>query len=149
SVQISYYIQGLYGTLYIDESNSDKTAFVYHHIATILLQFIGYRLGLIKGGVMLEFMHDCNDVLLHLAKIFNYLHHSNVMLVTRICMYSYFIFYSALYNAYDYFPVDMPFSVTFLFLLCSIAFLNIYWMILIFKVFYKILFDRSNAKDIR
>ncbi|KAF0987861.1 hypothetical protein HZS_364, partial [Henneguya salminicola] len=71
--QTAYYIQGLYGTLFVDSRNTDRNAFIYHHVVAICLQLLSYGLGFINAGVMIEVLHDCNDVLLHLAKIFNYL----------------------------------------------------------------------------
>ncbi|CAN0439062.1 unnamed protein product, partial [Discosporangium mesarthrocarpum] len=57
----------------LDTKRSDFWQMFVHHWATLLLLAFSWLLNLVRIGSLILLCHDCSDIFLELAKIFNYL----------------------------------------------------------------------------
>ena len=59
-------------TLFYDNKRKDFNEQVIHHIATLSLLVLSYVSQFTRVGALVMLYHDCSDVFLELAKLFNY-----------------------------------------------------------------------------
>jgi ceramide synthetase len=72
-VQCGFYLHSIYGTLYMDYKRKDFYAMLIHHILTMTLIFVSYATRHHKVGLLVLFCHDITDIWLELAKASHYL----------------------------------------------------------------------------
>ncbi|KAF1741370.1 LOW QUALITY PROTEIN: hypothetical protein MXB_2676 [Myxobolus squamalis] len=67
--QIAYYIHLFYYSIFIDTFKADTLLMTFHHILTLFLQITSYEIGYVFLGILVEFLHDANDIILNTTKI--------------------------------------------------------------------------------
>ncbi|XP_065841448.1 ceramide synthase 1-like [Oscarella lobularis] len=165
--QLGFYVHSFYATFFMDDIRKDFLIMVAHHVISIFL--IGFSLAVRYHfiGVLLIFLHDCNDVLLEYSKCMLYLKKQGnkecphwelranigfgIFMVTWVILRIYYYFYSILYNAGYLAPAlipSLPFYFFFNIMLWLIYFMNIYWYYFVILVALRI-FTGKGAKDTR
>ncbi|KII64622.1 ASC1-like protein 2 [Thelohanellus kitauei] len=71
-MQIGFYVNELYRMMTAKKRNSDFHVMMLHHFFSIYLALLSYGMRLMFAGLIVETLHDVNDIFLHAAKISNY-----------------------------------------------------------------------------
>eukprot|EP00122_Pirum_gemmata_P010064 Pgem_evm1s9299 len=155
-IQLSYYV-GCLITLPFDNKRKDFIELVIHHFATVALIFFSYITNFWKVGTLVMAVHDCSDIVLDLAKAFNYAKYDAVadnlfvgfaitFFVSRIIVFPFHILYSVMFDTYqemvgltlwDYLASDVPWIPTlmaFSALLFTLLILHIFWFSIIVRM---------------
>ncbi|KAL0482816.1 hypothetical protein AKO1_014202 [Acrasis kona] len=77
-VACGFYMQALYGLLFIDERMKDFWEMTIHHIITIILISFSIVSSYHRAGSIIIFLHDVVDVFLYSAKAFHEIGRSNI-----------------------------------------------------------------------
>eukprot|EP01134_Creolimax_fragrantissima_P003933 CFRG3933T1 len=163
-VELGYYLSALVMDVVFNSDKDDYLMLTLHHFATISLIGFSYSLNLLPVGLTVMYCHDLNDVLLDLAKVFNYLGRREGASLTSVfqflsnctflCFvyswvhYRFWLFGSKVLLGTGYFyHTDTPghLHLTFNFLLHLLLTLHYIWFLLILKVVKKVLL--GQAKD--
>jgi len=162
-VQLAFYIHSIIAHFTVELKRKDFFQMLTHHIITAILigwslQAKFYRIG---GVVML--LHDANDVLLELAKMFKYArwektaHFFLVSLVlswgwTRIYLFPTKVLYSTAIESWKILgsnPEAAFHWIPFNSLLLVVQLLNLFWFSLMMKMIYQFLFKKEYVSDVR
>ncbi|KAM9719554.1 ceramide synthase 2-like isoform 1-T2 [Menidia menidia] len=145
---------GFYGSLLlrisVDIKRKDFKEQVIHHLATIFLLSFSYCANYIRIGTLVMLLHDSSDILLELAKMFNYgtgwrkmcdtlfVVFAIVFLVTRLVIFPGKIIRTTLLLSMEVFE---PFAGYYFFniLLMLLQALHVFWAGLILRMVYKFL----------
>ena len=77
ALEATFYIHSVFATLFLDVKRKDDFAMLLHHVVTLLLIGMSYKIQSITIGVLIFMLDDISDFLLELAKIFKYITESN------------------------------------------------------------------------
>lgn len=154
SIIIGWYIYSaiilLYEKYYFNTYQKDFWQMLLHHIIILPIIYIGCHLGFSFIGIWILLLHDVNDVLLHLAKIFKstifFLLFTFSFAICRFILLPQYV-----YNAYK--NIEMCRQIdNYLFMVSIVIYililLNIYWFYLILCIIYNVL-QGKNLKDVR
>jgi ceramide synthetase len=159
-----YYIQnGIYLHFmvfqFIDVKRSDFWEMFIHHVSTCILISYSFYSNLLTVGILVLVVHDCADIFLELAKLFNYMEipvlpditfgvFAITFFVSRLVIYPRSIVYPALTKTQ--FMRDMYPGFMFIpYFLCVLVFLHAFWMFLILSMIYRLMIVGKVEKDIR
>lgn len=134
---------------------SDMRIMQFHHITTVVLITLSYKLRFHRTGLIVMFLHDIPDVLLYMAKCTVYLRNGNQVynavvfvlygishFVTRILLMGRYICYAILFNM-DYasksdsvmgYIFTLPGGAICTSLIAVLTTMNIYWLNLIISM---------------
>uniref|UniRef100_A0A674MIP5 Ceramide synthase 3b n=1 Tax=Takifugu rubripes TaxID=31033 RepID=A0A674MIP5_TAKRU len=155
--QYWYYIleMGFYVSLLLslsfDVKRKDFKEQVIHHTATLTLLSFSWISNYIRIGTLVMAVHDCSDILLEGAKVFNYAtwHRTAnamfvvftvVFMVSRIIIFPFWLIHCTWVYPLDHYP---PFFGYYFFnvMLMVLQLLHIYWAFLISRMVYKFIFS--------
>ncbi|KAG2182365.1 hypothetical protein INT43_007295 [Umbelopsis isabellina] len=165
-VQFSYWLQQIF-VLQIEAPRKDYRELVLHHINTLLLISLSYSFNYTRIGNAVFVCMDLPDVLLALAKSFNYLDFRFIcdstfvaMLIswcyTRVYLYGCIIWSTATEpDLYVNFKLDprngswFPYFAKYIILALEIGlfFLILFWTVMMFKVLAKVLLGSAAADE--
>ena len=147
-IELGAYIHQI---MWTEVSRSDSVEMMVHHVATILLLLGSYLTNFTRIGASILLLHDCTDVLLESAKIFNYISKAKggkwactvcdtlfalfavSFAVTRLILYPRYLLYSLLYEAPAILGIWPGYPV-FAVLLLVLQGLHIFWFYLILRM---------------
>merc|ERR1712093_62114 len=69
SLQIGWYLHGVYTHFFLDTKKSDFAIMIVHHVVTLSLLYGAYVLGYFRVGMLVMFSMDVCDIFLYSAKI--------------------------------------------------------------------------------
>jgi ceramide synthetase len=69
SLQIGWYLHGVFTHFFLDTKKSDFTIMIVHHVVTLSLQFFAYSMGYFRIGMLVMFSMDVCDIFLYTAMI--------------------------------------------------------------------------------
>lgn len=172
-VQFSYWLQQIF-VLQIEAPRSDYRELVLHHITTLLLISLSYAMNYTRIGNAIFVCMDLPDVLLALAKSFNYLNYRflcDSLFFIMLCTWVYtrvFLYGCIIWSTYaepdlyvnfkldpmngSWFPYFAKYIIIFLELI--LYGLMLFWTAMMFKVLFKVLFgnaasdERSDDEDV-
>ncbi len=136
---------------FFDVKRKDFLEMLIHHVVTIFLIVFSYNANLIRIGTMVLFVHDGSDVLLELAKLFNYsawrtgadvtfVLFAISFFVFRLVIYPMHVLNSAMFGSQKYFGT-MYLTIFFPALLCMLLVLHVFWFSTIVKMMFQFLTD--------
>jgi hypothetical protein len=153
--------------LWTEVKRKDAIEMILHHVVTIFLIGFSYMINMLRIGSLIIVLHDCADVFLETAKVFNYINKIGkrawastycdilfgcfalVFFITRLYIYPCYIIYSIWYeagaNLNGWWGGLYPYTVFILIL----QVLHIYWFYLIAVMIYKLIIKGSVEKDER
>ncbi len=105
-VQCGFYLQAIFGLLFVDERMKDFGELVTHHFATLVLVAVSLVARYIRFGSYVLIVHDIVDVILYNGKVIHYLKYeklSNLLLAI-------FIIFGLGFLRLIYFPYLISFS---------------------------------------
>lgn len=168
-VQCGFYLHSIYGTLYMDYKRKDFYAMLIHHVLTMTLIFVSYATRYHKVGLLVLFVHDITDIWLELAKALHYLsirkgnrqcprweavaNGAFVMFVLcwflfRLYWYPLKVLYSTgVVTAYRAYKRGCGLYFFFNSLLWILLGLNIYWLIFILQVLFRVLARSTDGLE--
>ncbi|XP_036964324.1 ceramide synthase 2-like isoform X3 [Acanthopagrus latus] len=157
-LEMGFYISLLL-SLSFDVKRKDFKEQVIHHTATLTLLSFSWVSNYIRIGTIVMALHDCADILLEGAKVFNYAKWrktANTMFVvftalfmgTRVIIFPFWIIHCTWVYPLELFP---PFFGYYFFnvMLVVLQMLHIYWAVLISRMFFKFIFIRQLEGDDR
>jgi len=129
-----------------------------HHVFTIMLLTFSWAVNLVRGGSLILLVHECGDIMLHLAKICIYLKMQKTTsvcyviffvtwIVTRMGIFPFWIMKNMYFEAPKH--IFMPAGNLFYLLLLGLFILNVMWTRMIVVAGYKNLFKGSGLNDER
>lgn len=153
-VELGAYIHQLAWT---EINRSDSLEMITHHVLTIILLLSSHMVNFVRIGVTVLCIHDVSDVLLELAKCFNYI--SKVkgqewakiacdvlfalfaisFFILRLVIYPYWIFYCSYVYADERFGKNWVGFWVYFWLLLALQALHIFWFYLIARMIYRLL----------
>uniref|UniRef100_A0A3Q3W8H0 Uncharacterized protein n=1 Tax=Mola mola TaxID=94237 RepID=A0A3Q3W8H0_MOLML len=151
TLEMGFYVSLLL-SLSFDVRRKDFKEQVIHHTATLTLLSFSWISNYIRIGTLVMAVHDCSDILLEGAKVFNYAkwhQTANAMFVvftvlfmaTRLIIFPFWLIHCTLvYPLEDYAPF---FGYYFFNVMLSVLqMLHIYWAFLISRMLYKFIFSQ-------
>ncbi|KAM8750304.1 ceramide synthase 2 isoform 1-T3 [Acanthopagrus schlegelii] len=155
-LEMGFYISLLL-SLSFDVKRKDFKEQVIHHTATLTLLSFSWVSNYIRIGTIVMALHDCADILLEGAKVFNYAKWrktANTMFVvftalfmgTRVIIFPFWIIHCTWVYPLELFP---PFFGYYFFnvMLVVLQMLHIYWAVLISRMFFKCVFSTLEGDD--
>ncbi|KAG8014063.1 Ceramide synthase 2 [Nibea albiflora] len=156
-LELGFYISLLL-QISVDIKRKDFKEQVIHHLATIFLLIFSYCGNWIRIGTLIMVLHDCSDVLLEAAKMFNYgtgwrgmcntlfVVFTLAFFVTRLVIFPSKIIHNTLTRSMEMFE---PCFIYYLFntLLMVLQALHIFWFGIILRMVYKLLEGKMNKDE--
>ncbi|TMS09752.1 ceramide synthase 2 [Larimichthys crocea] len=156
-LELGFYISLLL-QISVDIKRKDFKEQVIHHLATIFLLIFSYCGNWIRIGTLIMVLHDCSDVLLEAAKMFNYgtgwrgmcntlfVVFTSAFFVTRLVIFPSKIIHNTLTRSMEMFE---PCFIYYFFntLLMVLQALHIFWFGIILRMVYKLLEGKMNKDE--
>uniref|UniRef100_A0A0D6R5G8 TLC domain-containing protein n=1 Tax=Araucaria cunninghamii TaxID=56994 RepID=A0A0D6R5G8_ARACU len=162
-----FYTYSIFAVIFWETRRSDFGVTMSHHVATLILILASYLLRFSRVGSIVLAIHDANDVLLEISKMFKY---SGSTMIPSICFILFAISWIVLRLAY--FPFWIIWSTSyevilaidtkkhktegpiyyyiFNTLLICLLVLHIYWSVLIYRMFVRQIKARGKiSEDVR
>ncbi|XP_074061117.1 ceramide synthase 4-like [Macrotis lagotis] len=157
-LEFSFYLS-LILTLCFDVKRKDFKEQVIHHFMAIILLSYSYSANIVRIGVQVLLLHNVSDIFLELGKMLSYagwritrdvlfIIFSLVFLISRLIVFPYKVFYIS----YHIFKKNNQFFFGYYFgnaFLLVVMCLNIFWSVLIVKMFLKLLLEGQFKCDVR
>ena len=152
-ISTAYYINEIYEHINREVKKKDDTEMLIHHIATIILICGSYQVNALRTGLYILYLHDINDILLHISKLFVYNKSHSIYSTVTFAMFGISWIYTRLYIfpfyiVYDIYKYKQCSIInTLSYILSILMVLNIIW----FGYFLKALKNSLTGKleDIR
>ncbi|XP_015687340.1 ceramide synthase 5 [Protobothrops mucrosquamatus] len=157
-IELAYYSSLLYSQ-FTDIKRKDFFMMFVHHVAAVGLLIFSYLNHMVRVGTLVICLHDSADILLELAKLFNYAKYqrlcdatfiifSVVFLITRLGFFPIWILNSTMFESWK---LIGPYPSWWLFnsLLLIIQVLHIIWSYYIIRIAYKAVARGKVSKDER
>lgn len=157
-VQTGFYVSSVFMLQYWETRRKDYPVMITHHFTTLTLLVASYALGFMRVGSVILLLHDFNDILLELAKLFNYAKWEapsmaafGAMMLSWVCLRLYLlpchIVWSCLIEHQAILGHRIPYYYPLNALLLALVAMHIYWFGLIIKVAIGAI--KGDAKDVR
>lgn len=157
-VQTGFYLSSIVMLQFWETRRKDFPVMMGHHFTTLALLVCAYSLGYDRVGSVILLLHDFSDILLELAKLFNYAKWENASMVMfvgmaaswfylRLVLFPRNVVYSTLYEHEEVLGYPMAFHWPINLLLCTLVVMHVYWFYLIIKVAIKAL--QGMQRDVR
>ena len=162
-LQIGFYCYSIPALVFWETRRKDFLASLSHHIATLILLLYSHYLNFTLVGSTVLLLHDCDDVLIELSKIFVYTKQETAKTVcfaiftllwisTRVVIYPLHVIRGTLVDSLveaGKMGIDpQPHHVIFNAMLIFLWILNVYWTYFILRIVYQGLVG-SNMTDVR
>ncbi|XP_068169675.1 ceramide synthase 2 [Antennarius striatus] len=144
-------------SLPFDVKRKDFKEQMIHHSATLTLLSFSWISNYIRIGTLVMAIHDCSDILLEGAKVFNYAKRHQtanamfvvftaVFMVTRLIIFPFWLIHCTWVYPLEEFA---PFFGYYFFnvMLLVLQMLHIYWALLILQMVYKFIFSKLEGDD--
>ena len=150
NIQIAHYVSELYYFKNKKIKRKDDNELFIHHIATLILICGSYYYKFLQSGMFVMYLHDINDIFMHLSKVLVYLKYTEKITNVTFGVFILSWFYTRLYLLpnliISYFKQE--FYTTFMICLIILYILNLYWFKLIIHILIKKLVS-NKLEDIR
>ncbi|CAH1383461.1 unnamed protein product [Tenebrio molitor] len=160
-ISLAFYLSELM-SLYFDVKRKDFWPMFIHHVATVVLLFLGWKCHLFRIFIAALVLLDCTDILLELTKIMIYLRHNRmyfitfftflfVWIVARLVYFPFWVVKSYAKDAPRILPFLRDYSVYYIILtlILILLILNCIWTFFILKMARDILFTDKPYRDSR
>ncbi|XP_063381283.1 ceramide synthase 5-like [Cydia fagiglandana] len=145
-------------TLQFDVRRKDHRQMTVHHVTSLLLLYLSWVCNAHRTGSLVLLIGDCSELLLEATKTVRYANYERTSIcmfvvfgllwvATRLTFYPYILW--SIPNRAALYVRRFPMVYVFLFLLCVLMALNVYWTWLILQVAYKAAVHGETKKDIR
>lgn len=143
-----------------DTRRNDFWAMLIHHVATLFLVMLSYYLGFLRVGSMIMILHFPSDILLDLAKLFNYADWEQTTTVlfvvfmaswvlTRLIYFPFWIVWSTSFEVEQVLGFKPHLYTLFNGLLLLLVVLHIYWFAIICNVALEKVLHGKPVEDAR
>lgn len=157
-ISFGHYIH-LFVTQFFEPKRKDWWEMFIHHLVTMALLFFSYIVSFLRIGVVVLLCHDVSDVMLELAKLFNYLKLGTLCDTTftlfavtfflgRLVLYPWRVIYVALGYANEQVGVWKGFYI-FVIWLFMLQILHVFWFYTIVKMIVAFAAKGEVEKDAR
>ncbi|XP_032065220.1 ceramide synthase 5 [Thamnophis elegans] len=157
-IELAFYTSLMYSQ-FTDIKRKDFFMMFVHHVATVALIIFSYINHMVRVGTLVLCLHDAADILLELAKLFNYAKYQRlcdatfvlfgvVFLITRLGIFPVWILNTTMFESWE---LIGPYPSWWLFngLLLTIQVLHIKWSYFIIRIAYKAMARGKVSKDER
>ncbi|XP_070793918.1 ceramide synthase 5 isoform X3 [Pituophis catenifer annectens] len=157
-IELAYYSSLMYSQ-FTDIKRKDFFMMFVHHVVTSGLIIFSYINHMVRIGTLVLCLHDSADILLELAKLFNYAKYQRlcdatfvlfgvVFLITRLGIFPIWILNTTMFESWE---LIGPYPSWWLFnsLLLTIQVLHIIWSYFIIRIAYKAMARGKVSKDER
>lgn len=159
-VELSFYTYCVPALFIWETKRKDRNLMLTHHLVTITLIGMSYVLGYSRVGTAIMLLHDVCDIFLEGAKMFKYSGSelgANLLfalftlswLLLRLGYYPFFCIYSVLFVATDVIGRPPDFHNVFIFCLCALQVMHVFWFYMIVNMIVKALSAGGVQEDYR
>ena len=159
AIELAFYLSGGYMLLFWEVKRKDHLVMMTHHMMSITLIAACYYNGYFRAGCVIMLIHDCTDVLMETAKLFEYQQLSILAntffvlflvawLALRMIAFPAWIMWSTIFEVVQVLGTPPPGYLLINTLFVVLYFIHCYWFVLILKVAYGFIVS-GKAEDLR
>lgn len=159
-MELSFYTYCVPALFLWEIRRKDFGIMLTHHLVTITLIGMSYIFGYSRVGTAIMLLHDVCDIFLESAKMFKYSGSelgANVLfvfftlswLVLRLAYFPFFCIHSVMFVATEVIGQPPEFHMGFIFCLCALQVMHIFWFYMIVKMIVKALGAGGVQEDYR